>query len=262
VEFSDNLPNVKYRIDNRWLFSDISDELEPEVIEINFNNEKVLRKKLRNFNFLNNPTVNTLINNRDINEIDQNNVFIYNPITRVSERSWKNIIIDNANRESFLKIFNQLSYTPKDWTTYRNTDAIFENYTNSDLDAIGLKKPTLKTDFKEALLNAYNRKKDKEKVESIKYLILNYNEQYPEGLEEFLSDCFNADQILEDYDTMHSSSEAIVKFPILYDEQLEAIYVKKNQLQFFNDAYKAYAEFFNNQSNQKVIESKVKEYIA
>ena len=47
VEFSDNLPNVKYRIDNRWLFSDISDELEPEVIEINFNNEKVLRKKTK-----------------------------------------------------------------------------------------------------------------------------------------------------------------------------------------------------------------------
>lgn len=31
LEVADNLPNIRYRIDNRWLFSDISDALEPAV---------------------------------------------------------------------------------------------------------------------------------------------------------------------------------------------------------------------------------------
>ena len=33
VEIVDELPNIKYRIDNRWLFAEISDWLEPEVID-------------------------------------------------------------------------------------------------------------------------------------------------------------------------------------------------------------------------------------
>ena len=33
VEVVDDLPNIRYRINNRWLFSDISDTLEPSVID-------------------------------------------------------------------------------------------------------------------------------------------------------------------------------------------------------------------------------------
>ena len=33
VEFEDDMPNVGYRIDNKWLFADISDELEPEILD-------------------------------------------------------------------------------------------------------------------------------------------------------------------------------------------------------------------------------------
>jgi superfamily II DNA or RNA helicase len=36
VEVTDNLPNIKYRIDNRWLYSDISDILEPDVVDVSF----------------------------------------------------------------------------------------------------------------------------------------------------------------------------------------------------------------------------------
>lgn len=33
VEIEDALPNIRYRIDNRWLFSDVSDALEPAVVD-------------------------------------------------------------------------------------------------------------------------------------------------------------------------------------------------------------------------------------
>lgn len=33
VEVEDRLPNIRYRIDNRWLYSDVSDALEPAVVD-------------------------------------------------------------------------------------------------------------------------------------------------------------------------------------------------------------------------------------
>lgn len=36
VEVEDRLPNIRYRIDNRWLFSDVSDALEPAVIDTEY----------------------------------------------------------------------------------------------------------------------------------------------------------------------------------------------------------------------------------
>ena len=36
VEVADHLPNIRYRIDNRWLYSDVSDTLEPAVIDSTF----------------------------------------------------------------------------------------------------------------------------------------------------------------------------------------------------------------------------------
>jgi superfamily II DNA or RNA helicase len=36
VELEEELPNIRYRIDNRWLFSDISDALEPQVEDLTY----------------------------------------------------------------------------------------------------------------------------------------------------------------------------------------------------------------------------------
>jgi superfamily II DNA or RNA helicase len=36
VEIEEELPNIRYRVDNRWLFSDISDALEPQVEDVTY----------------------------------------------------------------------------------------------------------------------------------------------------------------------------------------------------------------------------------
>ena len=46
VEVVDNLPNIKYRIDNRWLYSDISDQLEPDVIDVFYPHSEALPEKI------------------------------------------------------------------------------------------------------------------------------------------------------------------------------------------------------------------------
>ena len=42
VEIIDELPNIRYRIDNRWLFSEISDWLEPEVVDHSYSSQTEL----------------------------------------------------------------------------------------------------------------------------------------------------------------------------------------------------------------------------
>lgn len=47
IEIHDNLPNIRYRIDNRWLYSDISDALEPAVRDIEFSDATEFHAELR-----------------------------------------------------------------------------------------------------------------------------------------------------------------------------------------------------------------------
>lgn len=46
VEVVDDLPNIRYRIDNRWLFSEISDTLEPAVLDEFFGSEEEFKQSL------------------------------------------------------------------------------------------------------------------------------------------------------------------------------------------------------------------------
>lgn len=46
VEVADKLPNIRYRIDNRWLFSDVSDTLEPSVIDTTFGSAEQFKERL------------------------------------------------------------------------------------------------------------------------------------------------------------------------------------------------------------------------
>lgn len=46
VEVEDNLPNIRYRIDNRWLYADISDVLEPAVSDLEFTSADEFADKL------------------------------------------------------------------------------------------------------------------------------------------------------------------------------------------------------------------------
>lgn len=47
IEIDDKLPNIRYRIDNRWLYSDISDALEPAVIDVSFSDTTEFHSSLR-----------------------------------------------------------------------------------------------------------------------------------------------------------------------------------------------------------------------
>jgi superfamily II DNA or RNA helicase len=48
IEVVDELPNIRYRIDNRWLYADISDTLEPAVKDVYFSDNNSLLSMLKN----------------------------------------------------------------------------------------------------------------------------------------------------------------------------------------------------------------------
>ncbi|MDB4426373.1 DEAD/DEAH box helicase [bacterium] len=45
-EVEDDLPNIRYRVDNRWLFSEISDALEPAVVDVAYFGEEGKEKEV------------------------------------------------------------------------------------------------------------------------------------------------------------------------------------------------------------------------
>ena len=55
IEVVDDLPNIRYRMDNRWLFSDVSDSLEPRVEDLLYSDKEGFDQRLaelkKNFSF-------------------------------------------------------------------------------------------------------------------------------------------------------------------------------------------------------------------
>jgi superfamily II DNA or RNA helicase len=47
LEIEDSLPNIRYRIDNRWLFSDVSDALEPAVVDEQYGSSEEFEAALK-----------------------------------------------------------------------------------------------------------------------------------------------------------------------------------------------------------------------
>jgi superfamily II DNA or RNA helicase len=109
VPVEDDLPNIRYRFDNRWLYSDISDALEPQVIDKTYSDEATFREV---FDTLYN-TPETLVNKKD--------QFYppYDKDTRYSVLLFKvyltdgfkhlPIILNNENRLKFKNRFDWLS---------------------------------------------------------------------------------------------------------------------------------------------------------
>jgi superfamily II DNA or RNA helicase len=109
VEVEDDLPNIKYRFDNRWLYSDISDALEPEVIDKTYSDEATFRKVFENL--YTNPE--TLVNKEDqlYPSYDENTRYSILLFKVYLPSGYKHlpIILNNENRLKFKSRFNWLS---------------------------------------------------------------------------------------------------------------------------------------------------------
>lgn len=124
LEFTDELPNIRNKMSFGWLFADISDDLEPELVTINIKAipniftkyySKILQMKLKEKIKVFGKSLKKLdlgdiiIENSE--DINRTNLFLYASVKdlNISDLKWNTLIISSIEKEKFVYVFNNLN---------------------------------------------------------------------------------------------------------------------------------------------------------
>tara|TARA_Y100000590_G_scaffold306473_1_gene345793 strand:+ start:5376 stop:7280 length:1905 start_codon:yes stop_codon:yes gene_type:complete len=264
IEFTDNLPDVGYRIKSGWLFADISDDLQPEIHSIYFRNTKDLKLKIQEL------VDQYSLKGIDVSSVktasidsDTINLFVYTAFEDYEERksAWRGLLVDKDFKEDFVYAYNNINHAIiNNLTITQAFDYKFPDVRNMDfLNTTGKQQ-----NLWHAMSFAYNEIKERRRKERLKYFIFDKID-YPYEVEEFLSDCFNSDEILAEYSRQveEKKSEYILKFPSKIINQCEAYYCTEEQYLFCNlfiDRLKEKILVHEPYEANLVIESLLKDY--
>lgn len=115
VEIIDELPNIKYRIDNRWLFSEISDWLEPQVVDHTYSTQTELLEL--NQSILDEYELSELnLQSLPLNGAGQLELILFKYYKRADSNPHIVLPLTTPERQSYIRFFNALSErlsTPK-----------------------------------------------------------------------------------------------------------------------------------------------------
>ncbi len=108
IEVEDTLPNISYRIDNRWLYSDISDLLEPDVTDVSYESLEMLRKSIVSlFDQYQVPDKFRAL--PEISERDRITLLLFKYYLGNNNYGHVPIVISNATRQAAAGFFNYLA---------------------------------------------------------------------------------------------------------------------------------------------------------
>jgi len=124
LEFTDNLPNIAHKMTFGWLFADISDELEPELISIeikaipsiflNFYSNIIKYKMDRLLDKYEKELKPIFFDNVNIetkNDMDSINLFLFwsaKDMTFKGNR-WNGIFVNRDEKEGFVSVYNNMN---------------------------------------------------------------------------------------------------------------------------------------------------------
>lgn len=169
IEIVDKLPNISYRIDNRWLFSEISDFLEPTIEDTRLKwpfRVPLMLLKL----FVHNARL------RDVVSADwmffllggRINFLLFNDLPDNQRGRWR-IMSMRENDLSIVQMFNDLSENIEEYYPLNHDYLLEQKYPNL-LNRYPLDTRTYRSSFFASLRRASLRKREKEKVDSLVYL--------------------------------------------------------------------------------------------
>lgn len=125
VEVVDELPNIRYRIDNRWLYADISDSLEPAVRDEVYSSGTQFVQKLGSL--YDEYSVPDAI--KEMPEYDEQarySILLFKRYVSPGVYRHLPILIDRSNRLTVCNMFNFLSERMAGWMAREaNADAVF-----------------------------------------------------------------------------------------------------------------------------------------
>lgn len=108
VEVVDDLPNIRYRINNRWLFSEISDALEPAVEDCTFSSATEFREVLKQICEQNDVPLNEFVI-PDWDKSMRYSLLLFRSYIGNGQYRHFPILIDGQNRHLVSNWFNYLS---------------------------------------------------------------------------------------------------------------------------------------------------------
>ena len=135
LEVDDNLPNIRYRIDNRWLYSDISDAVEPAVIDAEYRCMDSLNVALTSlFDKYSVPPGDRTM--PQYNERDRYSVLLFKQYHTADSYRHRAILINNENRTRVVNAFNYLSERAAHYVSHSHSAAAafsaLRNATNTE----------------------------------------------------------------------------------------------------------------------------------
>lgn len=171
IEIVDRLPNVTYRIDNRWLYAEISDSLEPTIEDIK--STWPLRVLVVLFKFL--------LRNVPIKDVPQSvwlqffqgkrvNFLIFNDLPEEERGRWRALAMPEQDL-GMVRMFNDLSDNIEEYYSL-NHDYVLEQGYGNILSVHPMNIRSYRSALFAALRRAFVLKQKKQKVDSLIYLSL------------------------------------------------------------------------------------------
>lgn len=204
VEVIDELPNIRYRIDNRWLFSELNDVLEPSVIDVSYSSKDEFNAKLTELGI----QYGFNAKNQARDEVDvqsRYSLLLFKKYVVGGSYASLPLLIDNNNRSSVCNIFNFLSERMSKYCNKYNYRQVFAILAR-DVQKIGLNDSDMRTIY-DAMENAYQSCYAKEKSEAfitsgypwITYAAFNYRQadELTDELMSFLDGMVNKEDIVD-----------------------------------------------------------------
>jgi superfamily II DNA or RNA helicase len=230
VEVVDDLPNIKHKIDNRWLYAEISELLEPNIIDEKYNNIDDLRtsieKYYRKYNVNQNKYKIPILNDKE-----RYNIILFKRYNKGFEHI--PIILNRENRQ---KVLGDINYISNNLAFYvKHPSNVFNEQRFNNIDVLSEEKNN-KSDFFSSLKNSVSD--DEELIEKENPYWLTYITFKRElccisiELEDFLNDVVNKQIIISILkNNNYISGSYIIKLPLLLGNFIGKIVSKDEYIQ-------------------------------
>lgn len=226
VEIDEDLPNIRYRIDNRWLFSEISDALEPIVDDRTFTSgEDLKRHLLEIYEELKVPVKQHVFPEYDENQ--RYSLLLFRQYAKPGEYIHLPLLVDNLSRMAVSNMYNFISERLA-FAGYRNRGIYFEAVFNMVRDSVNtLKlKDTEKKSIYEAMENASAIINDGDGVAGwklqgspwityVSFSLKRLEETLSDEILLFIKDLVNRDTIIENLlSSNYEPGSVLIKLPL------------------------------------------------
>jgi superfamily II DNA or RNA helicase len=217
IEIVDELPNIRYRIDNRWLYSDISDALEPAVIDRQFSTKEDFVKELEEiYSQYEVPEPYRLI--PEYNDHYRYSLLLFKVYKGPGSFFHHPVLIDNNNRTKVSNMFNFLSERMRSYRKKQvNKEVVFRMINLDDIPNVNTKLE--RSHVFDAMENSTSDNKLLEAgypwITFVTFRKYQDESELSADLIEFISDLINRDEVLEQIKgNLYPSKSVVIKYPL------------------------------------------------